>query len=291
MSQEHKNEPEIGPYMDESPDYPGELDMPTHDKPVEVIPTPRTDALKIPSEAMLLLGQKGVPEQIVKAILTLGDHAREMERTAKRWQQIANQRAVEVADLRHHADIASRSAERAIDDSVPLGYPGLFKAPASSARPSNADLEDSIKFWRHYAILSEPAQEDIADEKEAMLERMQAWADAESATMPAIEDESYPYRLRDGDVVDTRGRRITVPGNLGIVQLLNTIVELRGELRAARSATRRINYAASAEYQLAERVLKGWEAAPVDDDSGFAEKVILARAYMAMVEATDRGSA
>lgn len=41
--------------------------------------TPRTDALKIPSEALLLLGQKGIPEQIVKAILTLGDHARQLE--------------------------------------------------------------------------------------------------------------------------------------------------------------------------------------------------------------------
>jgi hypothetical protein len=43
-------------------------------------PTPRTDALKIPSEALLLLGQKGVPEQITKAILTLGDHSRQLER-------------------------------------------------------------------------------------------------------------------------------------------------------------------------------------------------------------------
>lgn len=42
--------------------------------------TPRTDALKIPSEALLLLGNKGVPAQIVKAILTLGDHARSLER-------------------------------------------------------------------------------------------------------------------------------------------------------------------------------------------------------------------
>ena len=42
--------------------------------------TPRTDKLKIPSEALLLIGQKGVPEQIVKAILMLGDHARTLER-------------------------------------------------------------------------------------------------------------------------------------------------------------------------------------------------------------------
>lgn len=40
----------------------------------------------------------------------------------------------------------------------------------------------------------------------------------------------------------------------------------------------------AAEYQLAQRVLKAWEACPVDDN-GFGETVILARAYMAMVEA------
>lgn len=39
----------------------------------------------------------------------------------------------------------------------------------------------------------------------------------------------------------------------------------------------------SAEYQLAERVLKDWEAQPMDDETGFGETVILARAYMAMV--------
>lgn len=42
--------------------------------------TPRTDTLKIPSEALLLLGQKGIPERIVQAILALGDHARQLER-------------------------------------------------------------------------------------------------------------------------------------------------------------------------------------------------------------------
>jgi hypothetical protein len=39
----------------------------------------------------------------------------------------------------------------------------------------------------------------------------------------------------------------------------------------------------SAEYQLAERVLKAWDAAPVDDN-GFGETVALARAYMGMVD-------
>jgi hypothetical protein len=60
--------------------------------------------------------------------------------------------------------------------------------------------------------------------------------------MPAIEDESYPYRFRDGHVVDTRGRRVTVP-DVGIAQLLNTIVELRGELRASREMYHELLYA------------------------------------------------
>ena len=38
------------------------------------------------------------------------------------------------------------------------------------------------------------------------------------------------------------------------------------------------------EYQLAQRVLKEWEACPVDDN-GLGEKVILARAYTAVLEA------
>ena len=42
--------------------------------------TPRTDALKIPSEAMLLIGQEGVPKKIVEGILILGAHARTLER-------------------------------------------------------------------------------------------------------------------------------------------------------------------------------------------------------------------
>lgn len=55
--------------------------------------------------------------------------------------------------------------------------------------------------------------------------------------MDALADESYPYRLLEGDIYDAKGRRITVSGNLGIAQLLNTIVELRRDIRLARSAT------------------------------------------------------
>lgn len=41
----------------------------------------------------------------------------------------------------------------------------------------------------------------------------------------------------------------------------------------------------SGEYQLAHRIMRAWEAHPVDDASGFGEKVILARAYLAAIEA------
>ena len=81
--------------------------------------TPRTDALKIPSEAMLLVGQKGIPEQIVKAMLTLGDHARQLERELAEanancdyyWQQRAEQVEAELKAERELAE-AKRDAER-----------------------------------------------------------------------------------------------------------------------------------------------------------------------------------
>lgn len=55
-------------------------------------------------------------------------------------------------------------------------------------------------------------------------------------TMPSIEDDSYPYRLHAGDIHDAKGRRVTIPGNVGVIQLLNTVVELRRELRSLRSS-------------------------------------------------------
>jgi len=48
------------------------------------------------------------------------------------------------------------------------------------------------------------------------------------------------------------------------------------------------SYRDAPEYQLAERVLKAWEAQPFDDD-GFGDTVVLARAYMAMIEERQRG--
>lgn len=45
--------------------------------------------------------------------------------------------------------------------------------------------------------------------------------------------EMYPYRLHEGDVVDSKGRRITVAGNAWIVNAMNAL----HELRSTRSAT------------------------------------------------------
>lgn len=42
------------------------------------------------------------------------------------------------------------------------------------------------------------------------------------------------------------------------------------------------------EFELAERVLRDWEAQPFDDESGFAEKVILARALLAQWERAEQ---
>lgn len=42
-----------------------------------------------------------------------------------------------------------------------------------------------------------------------------------------LTDECYPYSLKDGDVVDAKGRRITIAGNRGIRDMLNEIAELR----------------------------------------------------------------
>ena len=43
----------------------------------------------------------------------------------------------------------------------------------------------------------------------------------------------------------------------------------------------------SAERELAERIIRAWEAQPYDDDSGFGEKVILARAFLALSEPSE----
>lgn len=88
--------------------------------------TPRTDALKIPSEALLLLGNKGVPAQIVKAILTLGDHARSLERelsevTRERsqlltWREIDKDARTGLLEARSAAETALVAAERELEE-------------------------------------------------------------------------------------------------------------------------------------------------------------------------------
>jgi hypothetical protein len=65
------------------------------------VETPRTDALKIPSEALFLLGNKGVPQKIVEAILTLGDFARQLERENAAL-------SAQVAELRKDAERLAR---------------------------------------------------------------------------------------------------------------------------------------------------------------------------------------
>lgn len=40
------------------------------------------------------------------------------------------------------------------------------------------------------------------------------------------------YHLLAGDIIDEKGRRVTVSGNLGIMQLLNEVQELREKLSA-----------------------------------------------------------
>lgn len=42
-----------------------------------------------------------------------------------------------------------------------------------------------------------------------------------------LTDEHYPYGLRDGDVVDAKGRRVTISGARSIRDMLNEIAELR----------------------------------------------------------------
>ena len=50
-------------------------------------PTPRTDAFEIPSEVVLFIGQKGVPEKVVQAILGFRDFARQLERDLSAAQE------------------------------------------------------------------------------------------------------------------------------------------------------------------------------------------------------------
>jgi hypothetical protein len=50
---------------------------------------------------------------------------------------------------------------------------GLLNQP--EGRPTIAELRDCLDFWNHYSSINEPAQDDIAEEKNAMLRKMADW--------------------------------------------------------------------------------------------------------------------
>jgi hypothetical protein len=45
----------------------------------------------------------------------------------------------------------------------------------SETGPSKTELLECLQFWRHYSSLNEGAQDDIADEKGAWLDKMEDW--------------------------------------------------------------------------------------------------------------------
>jgi hypothetical protein len=48
-------------------------------------------------------------------------------------------------------------------------------APQSEKGPSKTQLAECVQFWRHYSTLNEPGQDEVAGEKDAMLEKMEGW--------------------------------------------------------------------------------------------------------------------
>lgn len=55
-------------------------------------------------------------------------------------------------------------------------YADLHAARSEIGRnPTKEQLRECLEFWTHYSSMNEPAQDDIADEKAAMLERMKGW--------------------------------------------------------------------------------------------------------------------
>ena len=96
--------------VSDQPDTSAKIDgsspAPAAPLPAPASSTPRTDTLKIPSEALLLCGQPGVPAQIVKAIQTLGDHARQLERELEE----AKQRESGLSDALLEAEAAQYAA-------------------------------------------------------------------------------------------------------------------------------------------------------------------------------------
>ena len=74
--------------------------------------TPETDALVIPSEALLLVGQKGVPERIVEAILKLGEHARSLERRLQEALDRNDYWIVKLAECRQRAERGEKEGKK-----------------------------------------------------------------------------------------------------------------------------------------------------------------------------------
>jgi hypothetical protein len=61
-------------------------------------------------------------------------------------------------------DIAERACREVLAASAP-----------SETGPSKTELLECLQFWRHYSSLNEGAQDDIADEKGAWLDKMEDW--------------------------------------------------------------------------------------------------------------------
>lgn len=79
--------------------------------------TPRTDAIEAEFNEEYI---KSHPP-FAKWLLRLGDHARVMERLAKRWQEIADKRAIEVADPKGSPSAAASIDEQQILDAYTAG--------------------------------------------------------------------------------------------------------------------------------------------------------------------------
>jgi hypothetical protein len=97
----------------------------------------------------------GITEHDLDALKAQRAEVLPREETPAAWAR-AGWRGVGFSALRQH------------DDDVPL-YSG--RPP----QPSLAELRDCLDFWNHYSSMNEPGQDDIADEKNAMLEKMAGW--------------------------------------------------------------------------------------------------------------------
>lgn len=105
--------------------------------------TPRTDALQIPSEVLLLLGEKGVPEQIVKAILAIGAHASQMEREADDLREALEDRRK--IDSRVH--LIRQAIFNVLDTGDLLPNWDFYAADEDRANAQRVDFADRVVTW------------------------------------------------------------------------------------------------------------------------------------------------